>query len=53
MKRSLPRREICPPEGGKRESRALILRVKAMEAVKILKVQPRGTPRRKGLGTFG
>jgi hypothetical protein len=29
-----------PPEGGKRESRAPILRVKAMEAVKTLKVQP-------------
>jgi hypothetical protein len=28
-------------------------RVKAMEAVKILKVQPRGILRRKGLGMFG
>ena len=51
--RSLPRRYRTRREAGKGESRAPNLRVKAMEAVKILKVQPRGTPRRKGRGTFG
>ena len=35
-----------------RESRAGLFTVKAMEAVKILETQPRGTPRRRGRGTF-
>jgi hypothetical protein len=35
-----------------RESRAGLFTVKAMEAVKILEAQPRGTPRRIGRGTF-
>jgi len=37
---------------GERESRAREIGVKAMEAVKTLEVQPWGTPRRMGLGTF-
>ena len=53
IKRSLPRREDLCREAGERESRARSVRVKAMEAVKTLEEQPRGTPRRKGRGTFG
>jgi hypothetical protein len=37
---------------GTRGCRARRRRAKAMEAVKTLKVQPRGIPRRKGLGTY-
>ena len=38
--------------GGDRECRAPEIRVKAMEAVKSLDVQPPRTPRRMGRGTL-
>jgi len=50
-KRSLPRRKTNPK--GTRGSRARSIRAKAMEGVKNLEAQRRGTPRRKGRGTFG
>jgi hypothetical protein len=51
MKRSLPRREPSPK--GRTGSRARNCRAKAMEGVKRLEMQPRGTPRRMGHGTVG
>ena len=50
-KRSLPRRQTNPK--GTRGSRARSIRAKATEGAKNLEVQRRGTPRRKGRGTFG
>ena len=47
MKRSLPRRESNPVRGS-RGSRAGSITVKAMEDVKSLEAQRRGTPRRIG-----
>ena len=45
--------KITHREMGTRRSRARILRVKAMDGVKCLDMQPQGTSRRKGRGTCG
>jgi hypothetical protein len=45
--------EACRAVNFPRESRALFVRVKAMEGVKNMEVQPRSTPRRMGRGMLG
>jgi hypothetical protein len=53
IKRSLWRRYSAVRKGGTGRAEPFEIGAKAMEAVKSLEAQPRGTPRRMGHGTFG